>query len=133
MSRWDLVLRARMNTSTLAPWGDWLAMDRVSWGRRCFSQQARARTTRRVTPAEAANLNITVTGTSSSGSGFFDPGAGFTNHISASVSGSGVTVNTVAYTDPTHVTLDIDVAANATTDNRTITVTNPDGQSTTSA
>ncbi|HEV2472869.1 MAG TPA: hypothetical protein VGS41_09405, partial [Chthonomonadales bacterium] len=81
----------------------------------------------------SSNVNVTITGTSSSGSGFYDPGAGFPNHISASVGGTGVTVNSVTYTDPTHVTLNISVASNASTGAQTVTITNPDGQSTTSA
>jgi hypothetical protein len=79
------------------------------------------------------NTNVVVTGTSAAGTGFFDPGAGFTNRLTASVSGTGVTVNSVAYTDPTHVTLNLTVAANATLGARSVTVTNPDGQLATSA
>ena len=81
----------------------------------------------------AANVNITVTGTSSGGSGFFDPGSSFPNHISATVGGSGVTVNSVTFTSPTQIVLNVTVAANATAGARTITVTNPDGQAATSA
>src|SRR5581483_6458437 len=76
---------------------------------------------------------IVLTGTSTSGSGFYDPGAGFQNRLAATISGSGVTVNSVTYTDATHITLNITVAANATQNGRTVTVTNPDGQSVTSA
>jgi hypothetical protein len=91
------------------------------------------------TPASASasvaqgqsNVNIVVTGTSANGSGFFDPGAGFPNHITASVSGGGVTVNSVTYTDPTHITLNLSVAGSATAGVRNIAVTNPDGQSAT--
>ncbi|MBI1803449.1 MAG: putative Ig domain-containing protein [Ignavibacteriae bacterium] len=77
-------------------------------------------------------VNVTVTGTSASGSGFFDPGTGFTNRLAASVNGGGVTVNSVTYTNPTSLTLNITVASNATAGGRTITATNPDGQSATS-
>jgi len=77
-------------------------------------------------------INVAVTGTSSSGSGFFDPGVGFTNRIAASVDGGGVTVNSVTYTSPTSITLNVTIAGNASTGGRTITVTNPDGQSVTS-
>jgi hypothetical protein len=78
-------------------------------------------------------VDVVVTGTSSNGSGFFDPGAGFPNRLQASVSGTGVTVNSVTFTDPTHITLNLTVANNATLSARTITVTNPDGQPVTSA
>ncbi len=81
----------------------------------------------------STNFNVTITGSSFGGSGFFDPGASFPNHISAAVNGGGVTVNSVTYTNPTHVTLNLSVANNATGGARTITVTNPDGQSVTSS
>ena len=84
-------------------------------------------------PAVNAGLTsvlVTLTGTVISGSGFYDPGTGYTNRIQASVSG-GVTVNSVAYTSPTSITLDLNTVG-AATGPRTITVTNPDGQSKTS-
>jgi len=79
-----------------------------------------------------ASVNVTVTGTSVSGSGYFDPGANLPapalafNHISAAVTG-GVLVNSVTYTDPTHITLNVNTTA-ATAGNQTFTITNPDGQ-----
>jgi len=78
------------------------------------------------------SVSVTITGTSISGSGFYDPGAGYPNRIQASVSGSGVTVNSVTYTSPTSITLDLDTVG-AAAGPRTITLTNPDGQSKTSA
>ncbi len=79
-----------------------------------------------------SSVQVTITGTAQNGSGFFDPGPdtngpGFAHHISASVSG-GVVVNSVAYTDPTHITLDLDTTG-ATNGSQSVTVTNPDGQS----
>ncbi|HSV16005.1 MAG TPA: Ig-like domain-containing protein, partial [Tepidisphaeraceae bacterium] len=44
-----------------------------------------------------------------------------------------VTVNSVTYTDPTHITLNLTLAVNAAAGLRSITVTNPDGQSISSA
>ena len=85
-------------------------------------------------PAVNAGLTsvlVTLTGTVISGSGFYDPGTGYSNRIQASVSG-GITVNSVAYSSPTSVTLDLNTVG-AATGPRTITVTNPDGQSKTSA
>ncbi|HEX2913163.1 MAG TPA: hypothetical protein VH186_20340 [Chloroflexia bacterium] len=87
------------------------------------------------TPASASttvssgqpSVNVTITGTSVSGSGFYDPGTSFAKRLSASVSG-GVVVNSVTYVDPTHVTLNIStlgVSAGA----KDVTITNPDGQS----
>ncbi len=71
--------------------------------------------------------NIVITGTSVAGSEFYDPGAGFANRISATVTG-GVTVNSVTYTDPTHVTLNVSTVG-ATAGPKDVTITNPDGQS----
>jgi hypothetical protein len=83
-------------------------------------------------PPGQPSVSVEITGTSVNGSGFFDPGPdtggpGFPNHISASVSG-GVGVNSVSYTDPTHVTLDLDTTA-APIGVKEVTITNPDGQS----
>jgi len=80
-----------------------------------------------------SNVNVTLTGTQSAGSGFFDPGAGFSNRIAALVNGGGVTVNSITFTSATSITLNLSVALGAAAGARTITVTNPDGQSTTSA
>jgi hypothetical protein len=80
--------------------------------------------------AGLSSTSVTLTGTSTSGSGFWDPGSG-SCRIAASVSG-GVTVNSVTYTDPTHVTLDLSTAA-ASGGSHTITITNPDGQTSSAA
>ena len=80
-----------------------------------------------------ASLNVTITGTSTGGSGFYDTPASLTDacrkRITASVSG-GVTVNSVTFTDPTHVTLNISTVG-ATPGTKDVTITNPDGQSAT--
>src|SRR5439155_19251559 len=57
-------------------------------------------------PAGQPSTNVTITGTSTAGSGFFDLGAGFARRVGATVTG-GVTVNSVTYTDPTHVVLNV--------------------------
>lgn len=79
-----------------------------------------------------SNVAIVVSGLASNGSGFFDPGTNFLNHIAAVVNGGSVTVNSVTYNNPTNITLNLSVDSDATTTTRTITVTNPDGQSATS-
>jgi len=79
--------------------------------------------------AGSDNVEVVVTGSVTNGSGFFDPGPAYPNHISASVDGGGVTVNSVTYNNPTNVTLQLSVAAEALSGTRTVTVTNPDGQS----
>ena len=79
------------------------------------------------------NVSVTITGSATNGAGFFDPGTGFPNHISATVNGGGVTVNSVTYNNPTNITAKLTIAGNATPGPRTVTVTNPDGQSATSS
>src|SRR6266576_2018839 len=89
------------------------------------------------TPASASSsvalgqssVTVTITGSSVSGSGFFDPGSGFAKRIGATVTGS-VTVNSVTYVDSTHVTLDLNTSA-ASAGSQNVTITNPDGQATT--
>ena len=81
-----------------------------------------------------SSVIVNVTGTQTNGSAFFDPGPdsggpGYPNHIQAAVSG-GVVVNSVTYVDPTHLTLDLDTTS-ASPGSQSITITNPDGQSTT--
>jgi hypothetical protein len=83
-------------------------------------------------PQGSSSVSVTIIGTSSNGSGFFDPGPdtggpGFAKHITASVDG-GVTVNSVTYTDPTHVTLNLNTSA-ASAGGKNVTIINPDGQS----
>ncbi|HEY6653893.1 MAG TPA: Ig-like domain-containing protein [Solirubrobacterales bacterium] len=83
-------------------------------------------------PLGACSVAVDVEGTSTDGSGFFDPGQdpggpGYPSHISASATG-GVAVNEVTYTDPTHVTLDLDTRS-ATSSPADVTITNPDVQS----
>jgi hypothetical protein len=85
-------------------------------------------------PTGQSSVNIVVTGTSASGTGFFDPGLdtggpGYANHISATATGS-VVVNSVTFTDPTHVTLNLNTTV-ATPGFQSVTITNPDGQSAT--
>ena len=86
--------------------------------------------------AGVPSVNVVVTGSSVAGSEFYDPGADIVgaepfNHISATVSG-GITVNSVTYTDPTHVTLNISTVGTPV-GAKNVTITNPDGQSTTGA
>src|SRR5438876_9408539 len=81
----------------------------------------------------ANNVDVVVSGLSANGSGFFEPGVGFANHITGTVNGGGVTVNNVTFADPTHVTFHMSIAGSATEGPRTVTITNPDGQSAISA
>jgi hypothetical protein len=83
-----------------------------------------------IDPGEASQT-VTITGTSTNGSGFFDPGddpggPGWEKHIGAILSG-GVTVNDITYVDPTHVVLDLNTVG-APDGSKDVTITNPDGQ-----
>jgi hypothetical protein len=75
-----------------------------------------------------ANVSFVISGSAANGAGFFDPGTGFPNHVSAAVNGGGVTVNSATYNNPTNLTVNLTVAPGAALGARTITVTNPDGQ-----
>jgi hypothetical protein len=89
------------------------------------------------TPASAHGLvlagqcsqTLLVTGTSTAGSGFFDPGPTYPDHLTASATG-GIAVNRVTYVDPTHLQLQISTVGVAP-GTYNLTVTNPDGQSVT--
>lgn len=82
-----------------------------------------------------ANFNINVTAASlPSNSGFFDPGndvggPGYANRLTASISG-GITVNSIAFNSPSSVTISANTLS-AAAGTKVITITNPDGQSTT--
>jgi PKD repeat protein len=85
-----------------------------------------------------SSVNVVITGSSVSGSEFFDPGPdtggpGFANHIGAAVNGGGVTVNSVIFSNITTVILNVTVLSNAAAGARTVTVINPDGQNMISA
>lgn len=77
------------------------------------------------------SVNVTIIGTPVNGEGFFDPGSGFANRISAAISG-GVVVNSTTYNSPTQVTLNVSTMG-AAIGSKTVTITNPDGQSVSSA
>jgi len=79
------------------------------------------------------NAVVTLIGLSDGESGFFDPGNGFSNRLAIAISGTGVTVNSLTYNNPTNVTLNLSVAAGAAAGARTVTVINPDGQTATSS
>ena len=75
--------------------------------------------------------SVVITGTSSGGSGFYDTPASLSGEpcrkrIASAV--SGVAVNSVTWNSPTQVTLSLDTTA-STAGTKTVTVTNPDGQS----
>ncbi|MCX6922757.1 MAG: hypothetical protein NT154_06020, partial [Verrucomicrobia bacterium] len=82
--------------------------------------------------AGATNISLVVTGAVVNGSGFFDPGSSFPNHIAVSVAGGGVTVNSITYNSRSNLTLKVSVNLAAVAGSRIVSVTNPDGQTTSS-
>ncbi len=80
-------------------------------------------------PAGQVSVNLTVTGSAANGAGFYDPGTGFGCRLSAQI-GAGVIVNSVTYLNPTTIQLNVSTV-NATPGLKSITVSNPDGQSVT--
>jgi FlgD Ig-like domain len=97
--------------------------------------------------AAQASTSATVTGVSTSGSGFFDPGPNLPaparafNHISAtctagSATGTPPTVTSVSYTNATTITVTFNTSAatpNLPGEFYTLNVTNPDGQTSSAA
>ena len=77
---------------------------------------------------QGQTTNLVLTGTSTAGSEFYDPGAAFPNRLAAAFSGTGLTVNSITFNSPTQVTLNVTAAGGATTGARNLTITNPDGQ-----
>jgi hypothetical protein len=87
------------------------------------------------------SVSVTLTGVSTGGSGFFDPGANLPgvpaySHLSATVTngaavGTPPTVVSATYVDPTTVNLVLNTSSatpNVAAEKYTITITNPDGQ-----
>lgn len=82
--------------------------------------------------AGRAGVTLTVSGSHAGGRGFFEPGAAFVRHLAAAFSGTGITVTNVTVDSPTTLTLTVNTLG-AATGVRTLTVTNPDGQTSTLA
>ena len=60
----------------------------------------------------STNVTVIVGGAASTNSaGYFDPGAGFSNRLALTVSGGGVTVNSLTVNDPLTITATLTVAA----------------------
>ena len=71
-------------------------------------------------------LTFTLTGT-----GFFDPDIGFGRPPTVSLSGTGIVNPTVSMASATSATVELELAADAPLGPRSVTFTNPDGQSST--
>jgi Secretion system C-terminal sorting domain/Fibronectin type III domain len=87
------------------------------------------------TPACGATTTITINGTSTNNSEFFDPGPdagggpGFTR-LKVGVTG-GISAGNIIFVNPLQIKADFNVPANTPTGTYTVTVTNPDGQTST--
>ncbi|MEI7985187.1 MAG: hypothetical protein WCI55_06125 [Armatimonadota bacterium] len=96
-----------------------------SWQVRGIKVLAPAPTVTTLTPNNANQgdtLNVVVTGT-----GIFDPDATYPDHLAFNF-GANITVNSVTWTNATTATANITIGGAAATGARTITMTNPDGQ-----
>ena len=78
-----------------------------------------------------SNLTVVIKGDTTTGLGFYEPGASFSKHLTAAIDGS-VVVNSVTYNSPGTITLNV-TTTGGTNGVRTITITNPDGQVVTNA
>ncbi len=108
---------------TTNEWGTWVA-------------QLLAPAPTAVNPAASAVVGTTSNNLPITGTGFYDPGAGYAGRFRAAITGgspNGVTLHSAGYIGPTSATLHFDVAANAEPGPRSIILTNPDGQSVTLA
>jgi len=83
-----------------------------------------------IAPGQSSVL-VTLGGVSTAGAAFFDAPPGYANRLGVDIP-LGVTVNGVTVVDGTTLTLDLNTVG-APLGPRTVTVTNPDGQSRTSA
>lgn len=80
-------------------------------------------------PRDDPDVQLQLTGPANAG--WFDPGAGFANHLLVAV-GCGIVVDSVTYDGPATLTVDLDTTG-ASRGACDVTVTNPDGQSATAA
>ncbi len=82
-------------------------------------------------PSASATQGSTSVVVNLTGTGIYDPGAGFVNRLAVQLTGgaaNGISNYTVTFTNATTASVTFDVAANASVGNRDIVLTNPDGQ-----
>jgi len=85
-----------------------------------------------VDPATNAPQGATAFALALTGTGFYDPGAGYTNRLAVVLTGgspNGIANYSVVYLTPSNVTATFDISDAASPGGRTIVLTNPDGQS----
>lgn len=80
------------------------------------------------------STNIVITATAPAGQGFYDPGADppapHTTFNNIAATGAGIIVNSITFNTALQVTLNVSTVG-STSGSKTITITNPDGQTTT--
>jgi hypothetical protein len=89
--------------------------------------------------AGLASVDVVITGVQVNGSAFYDPGPNLApparpfNHLTASIAPplapEALVVNSVTYNSPTQITVNLNTIG-ATLGTKTLTITNPDGQTT---
>lgn len=123
MSMWTIQEYARTPVGTQDIWGTWISR---------MLAPAPTLNNPGASGAQGTNgYNLALTGT-----GFYDPGAGYTNRLSVKLTGgttNGISNYAVTYNSSTSVNVSFDIAGNATPGTRDIILTNPDGQSATAA
>jgi len=85
-----------------------------------------------VDPATNAPPGTTAFALALTGTGFYDPGAGYTNRLAVTLTGgapNGIANDSVVYLTPSNVTATFDISSGASPGNRTVVLANPDGQS----
>lgn len=100
-----------------------------AWGVRAAQYKAPAPATPSIAHLNACATGlITINGTSTNNSEFFDPGAGYPNRLNVTVTGaSTIDVANITFVNPTQITASFKTAS-AVAGTYTLTIINPDGQ-----
>jgi hypothetical protein len=118
MTLWTLQEFALLPAAAVDHWGTWAA--------RLLAPPPTLDNPNAPAGAGVAGVTVNLTGT-----GFYDPGAGFPNRLAVTITGgatSGISNIQPTFNGSTSVAVRFDVAANASLGPRDITVTNPDSQ-----
>ena len=121
MTMWTIQEYARTPVSTQDIWGTWIS--------RLLAPGPTLNNPAATGMQGQVGANLPLTGT-----GFYDPGAGFPKRLSIVLNGgaiNGISNYSVTYSSPTSATVTFDIAANASLGTRDIVLTNPDGQTAT--